>query len=295
MAMRYVLCFKKAGTKVINKCMLIAAMEKRLLAQQKNEITEYHAYRKIAARCKSKKNQKLMEKIADQERSHYDFWKKHTKQDVSPSMVRVWFYYILTCLFGVTFGIRLMERGEKQSQKFYAPLIKQIPRAKKILRDEQKHERELIRLFEEEKLKYVGSIVLGLNDALVELTGALAGLTLALQNTVLIADQGCVLHGCCVSLDGSLADLPVLCCQWCVCCAGLDYYECCSGDCVLQLLCCDHAGGELSQAFFRDALVKFRCCSCLLCRGSYCQDVHSCRYMNGPDKMIVLNTICCML
>jgi VIT1/CCC1 family predicted Fe2+/Mn2+ transporter len=38
----------------------------------------------------------------------------------------------------------------------------------------------------------MGSIVLGLNDALVELTGALAGLTLALQNTKLIALTGLI-------------------------------------------------------------------------------------------------------
>jgi VIT1/CCC1 family predicted Fe2+/Mn2+ transporter len=38
----------------------------------------------------------------------------------------------------------------------------------------------------------MGSVVLGLNDALVELTGALAGLTLALQNTALIAVAGLI-------------------------------------------------------------------------------------------------------
>jgi VIT1/CCC1 family predicted Fe2+/Mn2+ transporter len=38
----------------------------------------------------------------------------------------------------------------------------------------------------------MGSVVLGLNDALVELTGALAGLTLALQNTQFIALTGLI-------------------------------------------------------------------------------------------------------
>jgi VIT1/CCC1 family predicted Fe2+/Mn2+ transporter len=38
----------------------------------------------------------------------------------------------------------------------------------------------------------VGSIVLGMNDALVELTGTLAGLTLALQSTRLIAMAGLI-------------------------------------------------------------------------------------------------------
>ena len=45
-------------------------------------------------------------------------------------------------------------------------------------------------LIEEEHLNYIGSMVLGMNDALVELTGTLAGLTFALQNTRLIALTG---------------------------------------------------------------------------------------------------------
>jgi VIT1/CCC1 family predicted Fe2+/Mn2+ transporter len=47
-------------------------------------------------------------------------------------------------------------------------------------------------MLDEERLHYVGSMVLGLNDALVELTGALAGLSLAIRNTRLIALAGLV-------------------------------------------------------------------------------------------------------
>ena len=47
-------------------------------------------------------------------------------------------------------------------------------------------------MLDEERLQYAGSVVLGLNDALVELTGALAGLTLALQNEKLIALSGLI-------------------------------------------------------------------------------------------------------
>ncbi|MEN6394299.1 MAG: VIT1/CCC1 transporter family protein, partial [Anaerolineaceae bacterium] len=47
-------------------------------------------------------------------------------------------------------------------------------------------------MLHEEFLSYVGSIVLGLNDALVELTGTLAGLTLALQNGNLVAVTGLI-------------------------------------------------------------------------------------------------------
>ena len=47
-------------------------------------------------------------------------------------------------------------------------------------------------MLDEERLHYVGSMVLGLNDALVELTGSLAGFALALQNTKLIALSGLI-------------------------------------------------------------------------------------------------------
>jgi VIT1/CCC1 family predicted Fe2+/Mn2+ transporter len=47
-------------------------------------------------------------------------------------------------------------------------------------------------MIDEERLKYIGSVVLGLNDALVELTGTLAGLTFALQNARLVAVAGLI-------------------------------------------------------------------------------------------------------
>jgi VIT1/CCC1 family predicted Fe2+/Mn2+ transporter len=61
-----------------------------------------------------------------------------------------------------------------------------------VLAEEEKHEDELLAMLDEESLKYAGSVVLGLNDALVELTGALAGLTFAFQNTRLIALAGLI-------------------------------------------------------------------------------------------------------
>lgn len=47
-------------------------------------------------------------------------------------------------------------------------------------------------LLDEERLRYTGSTVLGLNDALMELTGVLAGLTLALRDTKLIVLTGAI-------------------------------------------------------------------------------------------------------
>ena len=68
----------------------------------------------------------------------------------------------------------------------------EVPEALTVSEDENQHEQELLGLIEEEHLKYMGSIVLGLNDALVEILGTLAGLTFALQNTKLVALSGII-------------------------------------------------------------------------------------------------------
>ena len=85
-----------------------------------------------------------------------------------------------------------MERGETDAAEKYGLLKNDYPQVADIVKDEEVHENELIDMIDEEKLNYVGSIVLGLNDALVELTGALAGFTFAFQNTSLIAVTGLI-------------------------------------------------------------------------------------------------------
>lgn len=158
---------------------------------QKNEITEYHIYQRIAKRVK-KDNADVLMDIAEDELRHYHFWKEYSGKEVRPNRWKVFKFYWITRIFGLTFGIKLMENGEAGAQEKYNQALNYIPEAKSIVDDEDAHEEELIGMIREKSLDYVGSIVLGLNDALVELTGALAGLTLALQNTRLIAIAGLI-------------------------------------------------------------------------------------------------------
>lgn len=167
-------------------------IRKKLILFQKTEITEYHIYKRLAKKIKSVGNAKLLEEIAEDELRHYNGWKKYTNQEVKPSWFNIWFYYTLSMVFGVTFGVKLMERGEEAAQKNYEAVSSVVPEAKTYQHEEDQHEQQLLNMLDEERLEYAGSIVLGLSDALVELTGALAGLTLALQNTQLIALSGLI-------------------------------------------------------------------------------------------------------
>jgi len=74
----------------------------------------------------------------------------------------------------------------------YSALQVEHPQVAELVQEEETHEDRLIAMIDEEKLNYIGSVVLGLNDALVELTGALAGFTFAFQNTQLIAVTGLI-------------------------------------------------------------------------------------------------------
>ena len=171
---------------------LTAEIRKRVIRFQQTEITEYHIYKRLAKRIKSEENAKILDQIAEDELRHYNGWKKYSNTEVSPRWFHVWFYTTISLVFGFTFGIKLMENGEETAQENYASVAHEIPEAAQYQEEEDRHEHQLIDMLAEERLEYAGSVVLGLNDALVELTGALAGLTLALQNVKLIALSGLI-------------------------------------------------------------------------------------------------------
>ncbi len=167
-------------------------IREQLLRYQRAELTGHHIYKRLARAIKSPENQRVLEQIAADELKHYQDWKNYTQQEVKPERAKIWLYYVTSRVFGFTFGVKLLERGEHDAQIEYNALKVYVPEAEEIMRAEHQHEEALIDMLDEEKLRYAGSMVLGLNDALVELTGTLAGLTLAFQNTRLIALSGTI-------------------------------------------------------------------------------------------------------
>jgi VIT1/CCC1 family predicted Fe2+/Mn2+ transporter len=172
--------------------MLDQKTKNRLLAAQKNEITEHLLYLKLSQSIKDAHNRGVLKQISDDELQHYHTWQKYTDKDVEPDRFKVWLYYVISRILGLTFGIKLMEQGESKAEATYEALAKIIPKAKEIAQDEEKHERELIGLIDEERLKYTGDMVRGLNVALIELTGVVAGLTFALQEKTLVIVAGLI-------------------------------------------------------------------------------------------------------
>ena len=159
---------------------------------QKIEITSAKIYASFAKRQKDEHNRKVLEKIAADEAQHAQIWKQYTNKEVKPCKLKVIFFRFLEMILGYTFVIKLLEVGEYDGVAGMEKLKKEIPEIATIIKDEERHERELIDMLDEERLNYVGAMVLGLNDALVELTGTIAGLTFVLANTTLIAMAGII-------------------------------------------------------------------------------------------------------
>ncbi len=159
---------------------------------QQDELVGQQVYGKLAELTKDPHNSKILAKIANDEKEHAKVFRKYTQTDLKVDRFKVFFYVFVARAFGLTFGIKLQEKGEAATQKKYKQMFNAVPEIKKIIEDEEKHEAELINMINAEKLSYMSSIVLGLNDALVELTGALAGFTLSIRNSRIIALLGLI-------------------------------------------------------------------------------------------------------
>ena len=159
---------------------------------QQNECTESVIYEKIAKFAKGDVNKQTLKRLAREEHAHNKIWEKYTGIEMKPKKMKVFFYTLIARVLGFTFAVKLMERGEGNAQDTYETLAEEVPESVAIRTQEEEHEAALLGMLNEERLKYVGSMVLGLNDALVELAGSLAGFTFALQNARLVALSGLI-------------------------------------------------------------------------------------------------------
>ncbi len=164
---------------------------KQALRSQQDEINGAVLYAFMAKLQKKKhpENAKILEEMSKDEYKHYGMWKSITGVE---KKAHVGFLKFITRILGITFVIKRMQKGEQVAGDSYERLKEEIPEVAEMLDDERRHEQELYNLVDEERLHYVGDMVLGLNDALVELTGAITGVTFSLQNVRLIALTGIV-------------------------------------------------------------------------------------------------------
>lgn len=171
---------------------LSAQAQAAVLRSQREEETGTLVYAFIAKREKNAENAALLRRMSADEKTHAAYWQTISGQAVKPDRRKVFRLKLLSLILGYTFVIKRVLRDESDAIGTYDRLQEEIPGVAAVQADEMRHEKELVAMLDEERLQYVGAMVLGLNDALVELTGTIAGLSFALQNTRIVALSGII-------------------------------------------------------------------------------------------------------
>lgn len=169
-----------------------ADIQKILLRIQQSEMTEAAAYHAMADAIKDEHNREALARVADEIASQAKALETYTNKQLAADERKVKRYARMARIFGFTFAAKLMDRRKIKFVNHSKRLLSEMPEVEKMQADEQKRDDELFALLNEKRLSYVGAMILGMNDAIVEITGTLAGLTLAMQNTRLIALSGLI-------------------------------------------------------------------------------------------------------
>jgi VIT1/CCC1 family predicted Fe2+/Mn2+ transporter len=172
-----------------------------------DEYNDYAVYKRLAG-YRTPKDSKLslaLNRLAQTEYGHYEFWKKFIP-DFQPKLNtwKVNLILLLRTIFGVTFAVRYLERHESVVIDYYNSIANLIPQEDKqffetMLSDEQEHEKQFSEEVESSAVRYISFVVLGLADALVEITGIHAG-SLGIYNSTQLAGLAGIIAGAAASL-----------------------------------------------------------------------------------------------
>ncbi len=138
--------------KNIGRKPLTPLVRKQIIQAQRSEVTEYHIYKRLAREAKNKNNKDLLNAIAEDELRHYKTWMIYSGREVEPSRWDIFKFYWIAKIFGLTYGLKVMENGEKRAQINYKEIGREIPEALQIGKEENQHEKELIELIKKKEL-----------------------------------------------------------------------------------------------------------------------------------------------
>ncbi len=148
-----------------------------------DEYKDYLVYSELAKSNKGKNNEfsKIFSNLAITEKAHYDFWKKFSaKKEPRTSKWGARLIIFVSLLFGTTFAIKFLEKHEAGSIKKYKAVAHLIPEEDKaffanMIIEEEKHEHDFRNDIQSSYVKYISFVILGLADAIVEISGIHAG------------------------------------------------------------------------------------------------------------------------
>ena len=178
----------------------------RLAAKSaQDEYTDGAVYRMLGRHEKNQSFRKALEDLARGEQSHYDFWKAYAPQaEPRINKLKVYITLVLRVILGLTFTMKFLERHEDALHQRYREMVEKIPAADKArfeaMMEEEEHQEDLLMgQIHEGRVKYMSFIVLGLADAVVEISGIHAG-SLGIFNRTEFAGLAGVVAGMAASI-----------------------------------------------------------------------------------------------
>jgi VIT1/CCC1 family predicted Fe2+/Mn2+ transporter len=174
----------------------------------RDEYIDHRVYSYLAKIEKNEERKKILENFGKMEHEHYIFWKSLMKKEMKDSSldnIRIKLFILFKYIFGLIFTIKFMERNEKRVIEEYKKLLNRLEGETKqklelIIKDEIEHENFWMNQIKDETTRYLGFIILGLADAIIEITGVHAGFLGVTASTIIAGIAGLV-----VGVSASLA------------------------------------------------------------------------------------------
>jgi Uncharacterized membrane protein len=165
----------------------------------RDEYIDYKVYSYLAKLERNKERKAILEKFAKLEYEHFLFWKSMIKKRERGSLdkLKISLIILFKYIFGLIFTIKLMERNEKRVIEEYKRILNQFDgeakiKLESIIKDEIEHENFWINQIKDNTTKYLGFIVLGMADAIIEITGVHAGFLGVTTSTIIAGIAGLV-------------------------------------------------------------------------------------------------------
>lgn len=167
-----------------------------------DEWGDYTLYDRLAKTVKpGTQYAEVLERLSATEHRHFEFWNKYVPEE-QPKLAKLKLYWILFLrrFFGLTFATRYLDRHEADVVVEYTGLAPLIPNSDKsdfdaMVADEREHERAFAMEAESSAVGYISFVVLGLADALVEISGIHAGWLGLFQKTEIAGLAGVIAGG----------------------------------------------------------------------------------------------------
>ena len=163
----------------------------------REEALSQATYEALASLEKDEGRRSVLKKLAEDEKRHFEFWRSLAGEDSKPSQLRVGLLKLSYMILGPLFTVKLMEKGEEEAVRKYSSLLETVGEEWRqglmdVIKDEEVHEKELMAMLSDPRLRYIGFIALGLADAIVEITGVNAGFLGATGNTIAVGLAGLI-------------------------------------------------------------------------------------------------------